>query len=149
MMAVVWVVALLLPLSSARIVTEPTTIQFTYGIDETLFRPQLSVGGTSAIIVVAEPDVATLPCSASPIVCCWQHSGNGNGEFEMYVNSNRTTYVANRTLFLKPTLTEHVMEDLNAAGTLNVAKSRAFINQTGVLMSEANCSCKTHVMLGC
>jgi hypothetical protein len=34
----------------------------------------------------------------------------------MYVNSNRATYVGNRTLFLKPTLMEHVMEDLNAAG---------------------------------
>lgn len=44
-MAVFWLAALLFSPSGARVVTEPTTIQFTYGIDETLFRPELTTGG--------------------------------------------------------------------------------------------------------
>lgn len=51
--------------------------------------------------------------------------GGGNGEFQMYVNSYQTFRVENSTLLLKPTLTEHIMEELHAAGADFVAK-RAF-----------------------
>ena len=48
----------------------------------------------------------------------------------MYVNSERTSYVRNRTLHIKPVLTEQVFDDLIASGNLYVAKTRAFINNS-------------------
>jgi hypothetical protein len=48
----------------------------------------------------------------------------------MYVNSERSAYVKNRTLHIKPVLTEQVFDDLIASGNLYVAKMRAFINNT-------------------
>lgn len=93
-------VALALALPSHALVKSPIEIDFLYGIDEQLIHPEIT------------------------------HSGGGNGEFNMYVNSMRTSYVKNKTLFIKPALSEHVMDDLQAAGTLFVAKTRAFINNT-------------------
>lgn len=89
------------PAASNHVSAPPDAhINFTYGVDERTLRPRIFL------------------------------TGSGNNEFEGYVNSRRTAYAKGGVLYVRPTLMEHVMEDLNAVGNLYVAKTRNFINNT-------------------